>query len=292
MKKLFPILMVLFFTATPFVFATTLPTENWANLDAWTTVSGSPYVSGNKLYTPWPSQVELASPVNISGATFPVTIEYQGVEFQPANGSNISYLMVSRASGDPLWIRANSDNTLQFRGCSDIDAGTMSLPSGSHNYKVVFKSDYSTEFYIDNSLVYSDSTVCVASGWSNVVALMGYVGGAGQGGFVVTDSGSSPSIGGGITGVSGVSGAMGGMVWGIILLIINLVLLFFNSILGLIVVTSLCVGLVWYFLRKTDGGGGHGRFFGRLNGSNNIWYSSKDGHTYKYNLKTKKRTAA
>ena len=83
------------------------------------------------------------------------------------------------------------------------------------------------------------------------------------------DNSSPPTGGAGITSVGGVSGAMQGMVWGIILLITNFIVGIFQNTVMVIIILSLCVALLWYFLHKTGlsagthisgGGGGYNHY--------------------------------
>jgi hypothetical protein len=71
----------------------------------------------------------------------------------------------------------------------------------------------------------------------------------------------SGGVGGAIRDASGLSGAMQGMAAGIVLIIVNAMVVFFTSVMGIITVLAVCVGLVWFFIRKTrHAGGGYNHY--------------------------------
>jgi hypothetical protein len=79
--------------------------------------------------------------------------------------------------------------------------------------------------------------------------------------FTVTTCPPTGGGGAGITDASGVGGAMQGMAAGIVLIIVNAIVVFFTSVMGIITVLAVCVGLVWFFIRKTrHAGGGYNHY--------------------------------
>jgi hypothetical protein len=56
-----------------------------------------------------------------------------------------------------------------------------------------------------------------------------------------------------VTTTSDVSGAFSDLLNGLVLSIINVIVTFFTNNLPIIVILGVCIGLVWYFIRKARG---------------------------------------